>query len=79
MLGTFVNEKHFQNSAVRLRVERQWRWRGLCGTPDVWAAEQRQAAESALADKAQSYDGKFYSGDDAKGVMAEWRDGAEKQ
>ena len=40
-----------------------------CGTPHVWAAEQSQAAEWALADKAQSYDGKFYSGDDAKGGM----------
>ena len=32
-------------------------------------------AEWALADKAQSYDGKFYSADDAKGVMAAWWDG----
>ena len=47
----------------------------VCATPHVWAAEQRQAAEWALADKAQSYDGKFYSGDDAKGVMATWWDG----
>ena len=47
----------------------------ICATPYAWAAEQRQAAEWALADKAQIYDGKFYSGDDAKGVMAEWREG----
>ena len=26
-----------------------------CATPHVWAAEQRQAAEWALADKAESY------------------------
>ena len=51
----------------------------ICATPYAWAAEQRQAAEWALADKAQSYDGKFYSGDDAKGVMAAWRDGVRKQ
>jgi hypothetical protein len=51
----------------------------ICGTPHVWAAEERQAAEWALADKAQSYDGKFYSGDDAKGVMAAWREGERKQ
>lgn len=50
-----------------------------CATPHVWAAEQRQAAEWALADKAHSYDGKFYSGDDAKRVMAAWRDGVRKQ
>ena len=43
-----------------------------CATPHAWAGEQRQAAEWVLADKAQSYDGKFYSGDDAKGVMAAW-------
>lgn len=50
-----------------------------CGTPHVWAAEQQQAAEWALADKkAQSYDGKFYSGDDAKAMMAAWRGGDEK-
>ena len=51
----------------------------VCGTPHAWAAEQRQAAEWALADKAQSYDGKFYSGADAKGVMAAWRDGMRKK
>ena len=51
----------------------------ICGTPHVWAAEQRQAAEWALADKAQSYDGKFYSGKNAKGVMAAWRDGERKK
>ena len=50
-----------------------------CATPHVWAAEQRQAAEWALADKAPSYDGKFYSGDDAKGVMAAWRGGERKK
>jgi hypothetical protein len=50
-----------------------------CGTPHVWAEEQRQAAEWELADKAQSYDGKFYSGDDAKRVMAAWRGGVRKQ
>ena len=49
-----------------------------CGTPHVWAEEQQQAAEWALADKAQSYDGKIYIGDEAKRVMAAWRDGAEK-
>ena len=48
-------------------------YRIACATPHVWAAEQRQAAEWALADKEQSYDGKCYSGDDAKGVMAAWR------
>ena len=37
----------------------------VCATPHAWAAEERQAAEWALADKAQSYDGKFYSGADA--------------
>ena len=52
--------------------------RFVCGTPHAWATEQRQAAEWALADKAQSYDGKFYSGADAKGVMAAWRDGGGK-
>ena len=46
-----------------------------CATPHVWAAEQRQSAEWARADKMHSYDGKFYSGDDAKGVMTAWRDG----
>ena len=51
----------------------------ICATPHAWAAEQRQAAEWALADKAQSYEGKFYSGDDAKGVMAAWRDGMRKK
>ena len=51
----------------------------ICATPQAWAAEQRQAAEWALADKAQSYDGKFYSGADAKGVMAAWRDGMRKK
>ena len=50
-------------------------YRIICATPQAWAAEQRQAAEWALADKAQSYDGKFYSGDEAKGVMAAWREG----
>jgi len=50
-----------------------------CATPHVWAAEQRQAAEWALADKAQSYGGRFYSGDDAKGGMTAWRDGVRKQ
>ena len=50
-----------------------------CATPRVWAAEQRQAAEWALSDKAQSYDGKFYNGYGAKGVMAAWRDGVRKQ
>ena len=54
-------------------------YRIVCGTPHVWAAEQRQAAEWALADKAQSYDGKFYNGYGAKGVMAAWRDGVRKQ
>ena len=53
--------------------------RFVCGTPHAWATEQRQAAEWALADKAQSYDGKFYSGYDAKGVMAAWRDGMRKK
>ena len=38
----------------------------ICGTPHVWAAEERQAAEWAVADKAQSYDGKCYSGDDVR-------------
>lgn len=51
----------------------------VCGTPHVWAAEERQAAECAPADKAQSYDGRFYSGADAKGVMAAWRDGERKK
>jgi hypothetical protein len=51
---------------------------GVAGKPAL-AEEQQQAAEWALADKEQSYDGKFYSGDDAKGVMAEWRDGVGKQ
>jgi hypothetical protein len=51
--------------------------RFVCGTPHVWAAEQQQAAEWALADKAQNYDGNFYSGDDAKRVMAAWREGKE--
>jgi hypothetical protein len=41
----------------------------ICATPHAWAAEQRQAADWALTDKAQSYDGRFCSGDDAKGVM----------
>ena len=50
-----------------------------CATPQAWAAEQCQAAEWVLADKAQSYDGKFYSGDDAKGVMAAWRGGERKK
>ena len=54
-------------------------YRIVCGTPHVWAEEQRQAAEWVLADKAQSYDGKFYSGDDAKGVIAALRDGERKQ
>ena len=49
--------------------------RFVCGTPHVWAEEQQEAADWALADKEQSYDGKFYSGDDAKRVMAAWRDG----
>ncbi len=53
--------------------------RFVCGTPHVWAEEQQQAAEWELSDQAQSYDGKFYSGDDAKGVMAAWRDGVRKQ
>ena len=51
----------------------------ICATPQAWAAEQRQAAEWALADQAQSYDGKFYSGADAKGVIAAWRDGMRKK
>lgn len=38
----------------------------VCATPHAWAAEQRQAAEWVLADKAQSYDGRFYSGDDVR-------------
>ena len=38
----------------------------VCGTPHVWAEEQQQAAKWALADKAQSYDGKCYSGDDVR-------------
>jgi len=50
----------------------------VCATPQAWAAEERQAAEWALADKAQSYDGKFYSGENAKGVIATWRGGDEK-
>ena len=50
----------------------------VCGTPYVWAEEQQQAAEWALADQAQSYDGKFYSGADAKAMMAAWRGGDEK-
>ena len=50
-------------------------YRIVCGIPHVWAAEERQAAEWAVADKAQSYDGKFYSGDDAKAMMAAWREG----
>ena len=54
-------------------------YRIVCATPHAWAAEQRQSAEWALADKAQSYDGKFYSGDDTKGVTAAWRDGERKQ
>ena len=45
----------------------------VCYTPHVWAEEQQQAAKWALADKAQSYDGKCYNGDEAKGVMAAWR------
>jgi hypothetical protein len=53
--------------------------RFVCGTPHVWAEEQRQAAEWELADQAQSYEGKFYSGDDAKGVMAAWRGEVKKQ
>ena len=32
-------------------------YRIVCGTPHAWAAEERQAAEWVLADKAQSYDG----------------------
>lgn len=50
--------------------------RFVCGTPHVWAAEERQAAEWELADKDPSYEGKFYSGDDAIRVMAAWRGGA---
>ena len=50
-----------------------------CGTPHVWAEEQHQAAEWELADQAQSYDGKFYSGADAKAMMAAWRGGVRKQ
>ena len=53
--------------------------RFVCGTPHAWATEQRQAAEWALADKEQSYDGKRYNGDEAKGVMAAWRGGERKQ
>jgi hypothetical protein len=51
----------------------------VCGTPHVWAEEQQHAAEWELADKAQSYDGKFYSGADAKAMMAAWRGGVRKQ
>ena len=51
---------------------------GVAGRPAL-AEEQQQAAEWALADKAQSYDGNFYSGDDAKGVMAAWWDGERKK
>ena len=51
---------------------------GVAGKPAL-AEEQQQAAEWALADQAQSYDGKFYSGYDAKGVMAAWRDGMRKK
>jgi hypothetical protein len=51
----------------------------VCATPHAWAEEQQQAAEWALADKAQSYGGRFYSGDDAKGVMAAWRGGERTQ
>jgi hypothetical protein len=53
--------------------------RFVCGTPHVWAEEQGQAAEWARADKAHSYDGKFYSGADAKAMMAAWREGEKKQ
>ena len=57
--------------------------RFVCGTPHVWAEEQRQAAEWALADKDPSYGlrdgGKFYSKDKARGVIAAWRKGAKKQ
>jgi len=59
------------------------RRRGHCHIDSGLAAprgpEQRRSAEWALADKAQSYDGKFCSGDDAKGLMAAWRDGVRKQ
>jgi len=54
-------------------------YRIVCATPHAWATEQRQAAEWALADKAQSYDGKFYSGADAKAMMAAWRGGERKR
>ena len=49
--------------------------RFVCGTPHVWAEEEQQAAEWKLSDQAQSYDGKFYSGNDAIRVMAAWRGG----
>jgi len=38
----------------------------VCATPHAWAAEERQTADWALADQAQSYDGKCYSGDDVR-------------
>ncbi len=48
-----------------------------CGTPHVWAEEQQQAAEWARADQDPSYGlsdgGKFYSKDEARGLIAEWR------
>lgn len=47
--------------------------RFVCGTPHAWAEEQQQAAEEA--DKAQSYEGKIYTGNDAIRVMAAWRGG----
>ena len=50
--------------------------RFVCGTPHVWAEEQQLAAEQA--DQAQSYDGKIYTGDEAKRVMAAWRGGGKK-
>ncbi len=51
--------------------------RFVCGTPHAWAEEQRQAADWARADQDPSYGlsdgGKFYSKDEARGLIAEWR------
>lgn len=55
----------------------------VCGTPQVLAEEQRQAAAWALADKDAGYGlhdgGKFYSKDEARGAIAAWRAGARRR
>ena len=51
--------------------------RFVCGTPNVWAEEQRLTAAWAIADHDPRYGlcegGKFYGREEARGVIAQWQ------